>query len=135
MFQKILFWLLFGITFLMAERIDITPSELEALQNQGVRVVDIRTEPEWQQTGVIPQSERLTFFDARGNYDALGFLKRLEQRRITPQTPLILVCRSGNRTLSVANYLSSQGFEKVYNLKNGIIEWIKLSKPLEKPAP
>lgn len=131
---RIFILLLLGVSLMNAQRIDITPDELENLQRQGVAVVDIRTAPEWFQSGVIPESKLLTFFDARGNYDALGFLQNLKRQGITPETPVILVCRSGNRTLSISNFLISQGFEKVYNLKHGILEWLKLTKPTQTPV-
>ncbi len=32
-------------------------------------------------------------------------------------------CRSGNRSFHAGNYMLQNGFEKVYNLKTGIIGW------------
>ena len=58
--------------------VDIGNDELEALLAQGVPIVDIRTAPEWGQTGVVRGSYLLTFFDAYGQYDAKGFLRDIE---------------------------------------------------------
>jgi rhodanese-related sulfurtransferase len=34
-------------------------------------------------------------------------------------------CRSGNRSGQACKYMTSQGFEKLYNLKGGMLEWVK----------
>ena len=40
--------------------------------------------------------------------------------RLTPQQPLLLVCRSGNRSLVACKVLGRFGFKQVYNLKGGM---------------
>jgi two-component system CheB/CheR fusion protein len=43
-----------------------------------------------------------------------------------PDQPVIVICRSGNRTKDVSQLLSQQaGYTKVYNVKSGIKGWIK----------
>lgn len=37
--------------------------------------------------------------------------------------PYYIYCRSGNRSGQVCNYMSGLGFEKLYNLRGGIIAW------------
>lgn len=37
---------------------------------------------------------------------------------------LIVMCRSGRRSLQAVNYLRDQGFDKAVNLKGGILAWI-----------
>ena len=37
--------------------------------------------------------------------------------------PLVVMCHSGGRSRRVAEYLSSNGFQKVFNLKGGIDAW------------
>jgi rhodanese-related sulfurtransferase len=37
--------------------------------------------------------------------------------------PYYIYCRSGNRSGQVCNYMSGQGFEKLYNLSGGIMAW------------
>lgn len=44
----------------------------------------------------------------------------LIRRQLTPQQRLLLVCRSGNRSLLAAKILNRFGFTDVYNLKGGI---------------
>jgi rhodanese-related sulfurtransferase len=37
--------------------------------------------------------------------------------------PLVVMCHSGGRSRRVAEYLSSNGFQKVFNLRGGIDAW------------
>lgn len=34
-------------------------------------------------------------------------------------------CRSGARSGQACQYMASQGFDKLYNLKGGMLEWVK----------
>jgi len=92
----------------------------------GVKIVDIRTPKEWEETGVIPLSYQLMFFDQLGNFDDKKWLKDLKKIVNSKKDPIILICRSGNRTKTVGNFLLNQaGYEKVYHTKDGINGWIE----------
>ena len=58
-----------------------------------------------------------------------GSIKRLEKYK---QRPIIAYCRSGSRSNSAVAKLRKQGFEKVYNLRGGVIAWQRESMPLVK---
>ena len=45
--------------------------------------------------------------------------------------PVIVYCRSGNRSISAGGKLKKQGFNQVYNLTGGILAWQKEKLPLE----
>lgn len=45
--------------------------------------------------------------------------------------PVIVYCRSGNRSVSAAGKLKKKGFSRVYNLAGGILAWQKEKLPLE----
>ncbi|WP_230969915.1 rhodanese-like domain-containing protein [Nitrogeniibacter aestuarii] len=132
--QRILTALTLGLAALQvhAEVINIDNAELLRLQAAGVPVVDVRTAPEWQETGIVPGSHLLTFFGTGGRAEPAAWLRKL-QPIATPDQPVILICRSGNRTRTISNFLSSQvGYTKVYNVTRGIKDWIKDGKPLNK---
>ena len=108
-----------------AEVIDIDNAELDKLVKSGVPVIDIRTLPEWEETGVISGSKLITFFAERGRYDAAAWLEKVKPVA-KPNEPVIVICRSGNRTKPVSQFLSQQaGYAKVYNVKDGIKGWRK----------
>jgi rhodanese-related sulfurtransferase len=118
-----------------AEVIDIDTAELERLAASGVPIIDIRTQPEWEQTGIVAGSKLLTFFDERGKHDAPAWLEKVKPFAAANQ-PVIVICRSGNRTQAVSNFLSQQaGYSKVYNVKYGINRWLKEGRPVTQAAP
>lgn len=107
-----------------AEVIDIDNAELAQLMKSGVTVIDIRTQPEWDETGILPGSKLLTFFDERGRADPAAWLEKLKPLA-QPGDPVVVICRSGNRTKPVSQLLSQQaGYAKVYNVKSGIKGWL-----------
>ncbi len=67
----------------------------------------------------------MTFFDSEGKYDLKKWLDDLEE--ITSRNdPVIIICRSGRRSLLLANYLTKhEKFLKVYNVTEGIKGWKK----------
>lgn len=113
-----------------AEIIDIDNEQLAKLQAAGVPLVDIRTEGEWRETGIVPGSRLLTFFDERGQANPTVWLDQL--KRISPaDKPVAVICRSGNRTQAVSRFLSEQAaYRTVYNVRSGIRQWIKEGRPL-----
>lgn len=116
--------LILSSTLSQAEVIDIDNAQLDRLLKAGVPLVDIRLAQEWEETGIIPGSQLLTFFDERGRYDAATWLGKV-QAFAKPEQPLIVICRSGNRTRPVSQFLSQQaGYTKVYNVRQGIKSWI-----------
>ena len=88
------------------------------------RIIDIRRQDEWNKTGVIEGSQKLTAFDSLGKFvrtfpDDLGKI-------VGKNEAVILICRTGNRSSVIANMLVEQaGYSKVYNLTGGIGKWIK----------
>ena len=56
------------IATLQAEVVNIGNAELRELVDSGIPIVDVRRPDEWESTGVIDQSELLTFFDKKGAY-------------------------------------------------------------------
>ncbi|MBI5920289.1 MAG: rhodanese-like domain-containing protein [Betaproteobacteria bacterium] len=115
--------------------IDIDNAELDKLVAAGVPLLDIRTSPEWQQTGIVPGSHLLTFFDEQGHANPPAWLEKA--RAIAkPGEPVIVICRSGNRTKAVSQFLNDQtGYAKVYNVKNGVVAWAREGRVLAPVTP
>ena len=113
-----------------AEVINIDNAELARLMAKGVPIIDIRTAGEWNSTGVIAGSKLLTFFDERGNANPAQWLATAKTIAKTNQ-PVILICRSGNRTSAVTQFLSAQaGYATVYNVSSGLIGWLGENRPV-----
>lgn len=88
-----------------------------------VAIVDVREQEEHDATRVpgiplIPMSE---------------LLDRLDE---LPDGPLVVMCRSGQRSHAVAGYLLEQGGrEDAANLEGGIIAWAAEGLPYDGDAP
>ena len=101
----------------------ISNAELQDLLDKGVTLVDIRRAEEWQETGVVAGSQRLTLFQGNGAV-AANFLSDL--KKIVPaDKPVVLICLTGNRTRAGSEMLVQAGYMQVYNVTQGITGWIK----------
>lgn len=108
---------------------NINNAELELLMAKGIPLYDIRRPDEWKQTGVVKGSHKLTFVDSSGKVNP-DFIPRFTQS-VGKDDPVILICRTGNRTDSLARYLVEQlGYSQVYNVRHGITDWIREDRQL-----
>ena len=114
---------LLTVKFAFAEIIDVDDQEMIKLSNLNIPIVDVRRSSEWDQTGVIPNSILLTFFDEEGNYNFDEWFEKL-QLEISVTDPIILICRSGKRSKVVANMIDEKFNTIIYNSQNGINSWI-----------
>ncbi len=96
-------------------------------------VVDIRTPAEWRATGVIEDALLSTFFAEDGAYDAARFVDGLAEQ-VDRNAPILLVCRTGNRTRVVMQLLEQAGFRRVEHVEGGIVRWLAQEKDVVVPA-
>ncbi len=115
---------------------DMTAADAAAAVAAGkITLIDIRTPPEWKETGVAKGARLINMLHPQG---APGFTNALlEQVKGDRNAPIALICRTGNRTTQVQRYLQSQGFTRVYNVKEGMAGsgagpgWLKRGLPVE----
>ena len=118
---------------IQAEIINIDNAQLEGLLAKNVPLIDIRTAPEWSETGIVAGSHMLTFFDANGKYDARSWLAQLSPIA-GKGDPVILICRTGRRTGLISKFMDEQvGYQKIYNVTKGIRNWIDTKNPVVAP--
>jgi rhodanese-related sulfurtransferase len=91
----------------------------DALLDSGITIVDIRTEPEWRETGVVPGSVLLTFFRPDRSYNLEDFTNKLDQHAASGEE-IALLCRSGNRSAKLAHLLAERGYTSIINITGGI---------------
>ena len=111
------------VKFAFAEVIDVNDQEMIKLSNLNIPIVDVRRSSEWDQTGVIPNSILLTFFDEEGNYNFDEWYEKL-QLEINVSNPIILICRSGKRSKIIAKMMDKEFDIIIYNAQSGINSWI-----------
>ena len=104
--------------------LEINEAKLIEAQKKGSLVVDIRRKEEWIETGFIEGSELITAFESNGALHSefqSKFFSFIRQK----DTPIILYCRSGNRSRKLGDALVSQvGLTNVSHLENGILGWM-----------
>ncbi len=85
---------------------------VDEMKASGALIVDIRTPPEWFQTGVIEGAKLLTFQDPQTFVDAI-------RDDIADGRDVVLVCRSGSRTGAAGMYLAQLIDNKVISVEPG----------------
>ena len=116
--KKLLLSLAIVVTSLFAEITNAHPDM--TFLNKKIPTVDIRTEGEWKETGILKGAIPITFFDEKGGYDIPKFLKELSSK-VDVKKPFALICRTGSRTKIVSNFLSEKMGYHVYDLNGGMI--------------
>ena len=115
---------LLATKFAFADIVDVNNEQIKELLKNNIPIVDIRRSSEWDQTGVVPKSILLTFFDKEGNYNYDEWYEKL-LLEIDEGKPIILICRTGRRTQIIAKMMEIKKFDNViYNAKSGITSWI-----------
>ena len=127
-----LFFLL-NTTQLFAEIYEVNNEKIKMLLENSVPLVDIRTEGEWYETGVIKSSHLLTFFDKSGNFNYKKWISEVGEIA-NENGPVIIICRSGRRSRIVSNMIIKEKREYlIYHATNGIKSWIESSNRTVKP--
>jgi len=125
--------LLFSIKIACAEVIDVNNEQILELSKKNIPIIDIRRSSEWDQTGIIPKSILLTFFDKNGKYNLNEWYSKLSLK-VEEGKPIILICRTGRRTKIIAEMIDKKLDFKIYNSKSGITSWIDAKLPTVKPV-
>jgi rhodanese-related sulfurtransferase len=107
------------------------PEAMDKLQAKEVTLVDIRTPREWRQTGVASGALRL---DMTSKSFLQDLLAAVDGDR---NAPIVLICRTGNRTGYVMGELQKRGFTNVSHIAEGMAGsaagpgWLKRGLPVE----
>ncbi len=116
-----LLWSFFGNRLRGIKEVD-SVGALQLINHKNARVLDVREDSEYKSGHVLNAIHiPLGKLNAR-----IGELEKLKSQ------PLVVICRSGNRSSSACAALGKQGFELAYNLAGGIMAWEKAKLPLEK---
>lgn len=106
------------------------------MENQTlVKEICPTTTQEWVANGAILVDVRETNEVAELSYDVPNILHipltQFEERftEIPKDKEVIIVCRSGGRSLRAAGFLVNHGYDKVVNMKHGLIRWAQKGFP------
>jgi rhodanese-related sulfurtransferase len=95
---------------------------IQLLNREGGVMVDV-CEPQEFMEGHIPRALNLPLSSLKDRW------RELERYK---DKPIIVSCRSGNRSLKAAVLLRQHGFPVVYSLSGGLLAWQRDNLPLEK---
>ena len=93
----------------------ISDSDLIEMQEIDYILLDVRTPDEFS-SGFIKKAKNLDFYSETFQNDILSIDKNL---------PIVLYCRTNNRSTKTANILKENGFKEISVLEGGITEWVK----------
>ena len=98
----------------------VTPSEAWTLAQHlpNVKIVDVRTHPEWQFVGVVPNAELIEWKRYPRMERNEDFLARLRQA-VDPESVVLFLCRSGVRSHDAAAYAAANGYAESFNILEG----------------
>jgi rhodanese-related sulfurtransferase len=116
-----LLWSLFGNRFRGIKEVD-SAGALQLINHKNAIVLDVR-EPKEYDTGHVLNAKLIP----------LGKLKeRMDELEKYRDKPIVVMCRSGNRSGTACFLLGKQGFAQAYNLAGGVQAWQKNNLPLVK---
>jgi len=102
---------------------NVTPEMAnELIASQKPFILDVRTPGEFQ-SGHITNA---TLIPVQQLANRIGEIDSLKDR------PVLVYCRSGNRSIPASQILIKNGFNKVYNMQGGITGWMKEKLPVSK---
>lgn len=93
--------------------VNLSPAEVQKRVESGdkVTILDVREDWEFKE-GHIPGAKLIP----------LGTLPdRLKE--LNSAQPVIVVCRSGNRSAQGSQILTKAGFQQVFNMSGGMLQW------------
>ncbi len=95
---------------------------VKLINHESAIIIDVSEQPEFK-TGHIPNSINIPL----GNLP--GRIKELEKHK---GKPIVISCRTGNRSSRGAVILRKHGFDQVYTLTGGLAAWERENLPVEK---
>ena len=94
--------------------LDQTTWTRQSHSDENAIILDVRT-PEEFETSRIPNSKNIDF------YNPQNFM--LEIEKLDKDNSYYVYCRTGVRSANSCQLMNELGFDKVYNLLGGIVEW------------
>lgn len=98
---------------------EVSVQDAAALRDRGALVLDVREPDEWA-SGHIPDATLIP----------LGELPA-RSGELPADRPIVVICRSGNRSAQGRDILRAAGFAEVTSVTGGMTDWIAAGLPVE----
>jgi rhodanese-related sulfurtransferase len=116
-----LLWSFFGNRIRGITDVDIVGA-LQLINHKNALVLDVREDSEYKSGHIL-----------NAKWIPLGKLaERAGELEKYREQPIVVVCRSGNRSATACSLLGKQGFAQAVNMAGGVMAWQKSNLPLEK---
>lgn len=116
-----LLWSFFGNRLRGVKDVDISGA-LQLINHKNALVLDVREENEYG-NGHILNAKLIPVLKLK---ERIGEIERYRDR------PILVVCRSGNRSATACSMLGNREFGQAYNLAGGMTAWQKAGLPIER---
>jgi rhodanese-related sulfurtransferase len=116
-----LLWSIFGNRLRGIKEADCVAA-LQLINHKNAVVLDVREDSEYQ-LGHVLNSMLIPLGKLN---ERIGELEKYKEQ------PIVVVCRTGNRSGMACAKLGKGGFTQAYNLVGGVTAWQKANLPLEK---
>lgn len=116
-----LLWSFLGNRLRGVKEVDIAAA-LQLINHKNALILDVREENEYS-GGHILNARLIPLLKLK---DRIGELERYREH------PIVVVCRSGNRSSTACALLGNRQFGQAYNLQGGMQAWQKAGMPVEK---
>ena len=116
-----LLWSFLGNRFRGIKEVEIAAA-MQLINHKNALILDVREENEFS-GGHILNAKLIPLLKLK---DRLGELERYRDQ------PIVVVCRSGNRSATACALLGNRQFGQAYNLAGGMLAWQKAGMPVEK---
>ena len=114
-------WSMLGNRLRGIKEVDCSAA-LQLINHKNAFVLDVREEDEFK-AGHLLNAQLIP----------LGKLKaRMGELAKYKDKPVVVVCRSGNRSCTACSGLTKEGFTQAYNLAGGMMAWQKANLPTQK---
>lgn len=115
--KKLALLSLFFLPLVACSQKNLTIAEAEKLMNSktNLQIVDVRTPHEFDSVAIVNAIN----IDVRNQ----NFQNNIAT--LSKETPILVYCRSGKRSLTAMNIMLTLGFKEVYNMQGGINAYSK----------
>lgn len=99
---------------------EVVPAEAYELLKTapGAKLVDVRTHAEWDYVGRIPGAVEIEWESYPDGKPNPYFVEQLKQQ-VDPESLVMFICRSGNRSHHAAAAAAAVGYTQSYNVLEG----------------
>jgi len=116
-----LLWSVFGNRIRGIKEVNCVEA-LQLINHKNALILDVREDSEYKSGHLL-----------NAKWIPLGRLaERLGELERYREQPVVVVCRSGQRSASACATLGKKGFAQAYNLSGGVMAWQKSNLPLER---